>query len=66
MIDVLIVIDELKKIKEQLKLGNNAMAMKLIDEGIAYREKEVKEFEEQEAPKMPIADLANDPIKTFN
>ena len=66
MIDVLIVIDELKKIKEQLKLGNNAMAMKLIDEGIAYREKEVKEFEEQEAPKMPIGDLANDPIKTFN
>ena len=49
-----------------MKLGNNAMAMKLIDEGIAYREKEVKEFEEQEAPKMPIGDLANDPIKTFN
>ena len=66
MIDVLIVIDELKKIKQQLKLGNNAMAMKLIDEGIAYREKEVKEFEEQEAPKMPMGDLANDPIKTFN
>ena len=66
MIDVLIVIDELKKIKEQLKLGNNAMAMKLIDEGIAYREKEVKEFEEQAAPKMPMGDLANAPIKTFN
>ena len=49
-----------------MTLGNQAMAIKLIDEGIAYREKEIKEFEEQEAPKMPMGDLANDPIKTFN
>ena len=66
MIDVIIVIDELKQIKQELTLGNQAMAIKLIDEGIAYREKEIKEFEEQEAPKMPMGDLANDPIKTFN
>lgn len=66
MIDVIIVIDELKKIKQELTLGNQAMAIKLIDEGIAYREKEIKEFEKEYAPKMPMGDLANDPIKTFN
>ena len=49
-----------------MTLGNQAMAIKLIDEGIAYREKEIKEFEKEYAPKMPIGDLANDPIKTFN
>ena len=45
MIDVIIVIDELKKIKQELTLGNQAMAIKLIDEGIDYREKEINEFE---------------------
>ena len=46
MIDVIIVIDELKKIKQELTLGNQAMAIKLIDEGIAYREKEIKDTKE--------------------
>ena len=29
-------------------------------------QKEIKEFEKEYAPKMPMGDLANDPIKTFN
>tara|TARA_B110000902_G_scaffold248659_1_gene306012 strand:- start:26803 stop:27018 length:216 start_codon:yes stop_codon:yes gene_type:complete len=67
MIDVMTVIEELKEIKDQLQSGNVPMAIKKVDEGIAYREKEVADFEREYAPKeteikMPLGDLANDPF----
>ena len=67
MIDVLTVIEELKEIKAQLTSGNTVMAIKKIDERIAYREKEVADFEKEYAPKdninkVPMGDLANDPF----
>jgi|TARA_A200000159_G_scaffold161964_1_gene184848 hypothetical protein len=66
MIDVMTVIEELKEIKDQLQSGNVPMAIKKVDEGIAYREKEVADFEAEYAPKdtnkMPLGDLANDPF----
>ena len=38
-------IDDLKKVKTKLVEGDTPGAIKLIDECIAYKEKEVKDFE---------------------
>ena len=45
MNEVLALIDDLKKVKQKLVSGDTAGAIKLIDETVAYKEKEVKDFE---------------------
>ena len=45
MNEVLQIIDDLKKVKQKLVNGDTTGAIKLIDETVAYKEKEVKEFE---------------------
>ena len=45
MNEVLTLIDDLKKVKQKLVSGDTAGAIKLIDETVAYKEKEVKNFE---------------------
>lgn len=45
MNEVLAMIDDLKKVKTKLVEGDTPGAIKLIDEVVAYKEKEVKDFE---------------------
>ena len=45
MNEVLALIDDLKNVKQKLVGGDTTGAIKLIDETIAYKEKEVKDFE---------------------
>ena len=45
MNEVLTLIDDLKKVKQKLVSGDTAGAIKLIDETVAYKEIEVKDFE---------------------
>ena len=45
MNEVLQIIDDLKKVKQKLVSGDTTGAIKLIDETVAYKEKEVKDFE---------------------
>ena len=45
MNEVLNMIDDIKKVKQKLVSGDTAGAIKLIDESVAYKEKEVKDFE---------------------
>ena len=45
MNEILAMVDDLKKIKTKLVDGDMPGAIKLIDECIAYKEKEVKVFE---------------------
>ena len=45
MNEVLAIIDDLKKVKTKLVEGDTPGAIKLIDEVVAYKEKEVKDFE---------------------
>ena len=44
MNEVLQIIDDLKKVKQKLVSGDTTGAIKLIDETVAYKEKEVKEL----------------------
>ena len=45
MNEILAMIDDLKKVKAKLVSGDTPGAIKLIDEVVAYKEKEVKNFE---------------------
>jgi len=57
MIDVLNHIDDLKKIRNKIISDDVKGALKLVDECIAYKEKEVAEFEkwaEKEGQMEPV------------
>jgi hypothetical protein len=57
MIDVLNHIDDLKKIRNKIISDDVQGALKLVDECIAYKEKEVAEFEkwaEKEGQMEPV------------
>ena len=46
MNEVLDMIDDLKKVKEKLVSGDTDGTIKLIDEIVAYKEREIKQFED--------------------
>ena len=46
MNEVLEMIDDLKKVKEKLVSGDTDGTIKLIDEIVAYKEREIKQFED--------------------